>query len=169
MGNRATVIFTDESEKEISPAVYLHWNGGAESIYGFMNEMDRRNIRRTDLSYECARFIGIVTDFFDKDGLGSTSIGVVSYPGKSIDAKTLRKVCTDHGDNGFYIICRTNDGIKMRRFTETYGNSISECLLEEWSEEKVKKEKEIALKDDYIEGFKRIFLELQGDRKGERF
>ena len=166
MGNRATVIFTDENEKVISPAVYLHWNGGPESIYGFMNEMDRRNIRR-DQNYECARFIGIVTDYFDQDGLGTTSIGVVSYPGDSIDVETLNKVPTDHGDNGFYIICRTKDGVRMRRFTETYGGSVYECSLGEWSEEKVEQEKKFALKNDYIEDFNKFFIELQGERKIE--
>lgn len=166
MGNRANVIFVNENETSISPCVYLHWNGGPESIYGFLNEMERRNVRR-DQNYECARFIGIVTDFFDQDGLGSTSVGVVSYPGNKIDIETLNKVPTDPGDNGFYIICRTKDGVKMRRFLEVYENDT--FLFKEMTEEEVELEKKTALNDEYIKSFEETFKKLQGDRGIDKF
>ena len=44
MGNRAAVVFT--KGEEISPAVYLHNNGGPESIYSFLAELNRRKCGR---------------------------------------------------------------------------------------------------------------------------
>ena len=43
MGNRAFVIFTDG--KTYSPAVYLHWNGGPESIYPMLDYMAKKGCR----------------------------------------------------------------------------------------------------------------------------
>jgi hypothetical protein len=37
MGNRAYVVF--ESGNERSPAIYLHWQGGPESIYAFLHAL----------------------------------------------------------------------------------------------------------------------------------
>lgn len=67
MGNRAIVIFEDEKSTEFSPAVYLHWNGGPESVYPFLDEMDRRHIRTGDGAYESARFIQLIGEYFDQD------------------------------------------------------------------------------------------------------
>jgi hypothetical protein len=117
MGNRATVIFTD-GKGEFSPAIYLHWNGGPESVYGFLEEMNRRHIRGADdLQYQAARFVQIVGEFFDMDEQGSTSLGIANGP-KSDKPEDLAKVQTDHGDNGFYLVLRQGNNITMRRFTE---------------------------------------------------
>lgn len=164
MGNRATVIFVSEDEKSISPAVYLHWNGGPESIYAFLNEMNIRKIRK-DQDYECARFIHIVGDYFDMDTIGSSSLGVSNGP-KEITPKSLGKVKTDHGDNGFYIICRKKDGsVKMRRFKEVYlDNGID---VQELSADEVEREKEEAMKHKYIPEFAESFKEINGTKKIE--
>ncbi len=114
MGNRAIVIFTDVSGREIGPAVYLHWNGGPESIYAFLDELDRRRVR-TDVDYTSARFIHLVGDYFDgADSAGSQSLGVTSGP-PQIDEQVLSRY--DHCDNGVYIIARRGQGAKVRRFT----------------------------------------------------
>ncbi len=89
MGNRGTVVFTD-GKGSYSPAVYLHWNGSAESIYPFLEELDRRKARN-DQDYECARFIQLVGEFFDQDEIGSTSLGVANSP-KSDNPKELDKI-----------------------------------------------------------------------------
>ena len=60
MGNRAIVIFKDG--EEYSPHVYLHWNGGIESVAAFLTEMNRRGWHRTD--YAAARFCQVVGEFF---------------------------------------------------------------------------------------------------------
>lgn len=117
MGNRATVIFADPNFKKFSAAVYLHWNGGPESVYQFLDELDRRNVR-ADQDYECARFIQIVGEFMDQDERSGLSLGVVNGP-KSIKPSDLSKVYTDHGDNGFYIVSRRHGHPPVvRRFIE---------------------------------------------------
>lgn len=151
MGNRATVIFTDG--KSFSPAVYLHWNGGAESVYGFLEEANRRKIRGSeDLQYQCARFIQIAGEFLDADEFGSTSLGVTDSP-KSDKPEDLAKVKTDLGDNGIYLVNRTNGAMEVRRFREDYKNKI----MIEFTPEEVAQERKEAyaheyglLKDEFI-------------------
>ena len=77
MGNRAFVIF--EEDGEISPAVYLHWNGGPESVYPFLDELDRRDVR-PDIAYAPARFIAVVAEFMDQEHYTGLSLGVMNGP-----------------------------------------------------------------------------------------
>ena len=157
MGNRGNIIFTDEKEESISPTIYLHWNGSAESIYGFLDEMDRRNIRCNDIMYESARFIQLVGEFFDKDTIGSTSLGVTNGP-KAITPEELGKVNIGYGDNGFFIIHRISKGkVRVRRFIEDA----------ELSEEEVEREKSAAVIHNYHKEFQEIFKKIQGNRKIE--
>lgn len=114
MGNRATVVFTDEPEKKIGPAVYLHWNGGPESVYIFLDELQRRKCGSQDVSYVTARFIHVVCDFFDADAVGSTSVGVHNGP-KSITKRHIKAV-NYRNDNGVYVVCFTKEGWRVRRF-----------------------------------------------------
>jgi hypothetical protein len=116
MGNRATIIFEQGGGDPPSPAVYLHWNGGPESVYGFLEEMQTRGHMRSD--YAAARFIGVVSDFFMSDGGEGLSLGVFAGPSE-ITPEALEKVPTDHGDNGFYVVKITGDVFAVRRFTET--------------------------------------------------
>lgn len=152
MGNRATVIFTDKSGKSISPAVYVHWNGGPESIYAFLDEMNRRNIR-ADQDYECARFIHIVGDYFDEDTISGLSLGVVNGP-RRINIAELAKVKTDTSDNGIYVVDRTNLGkpIVRRFLTDYYAKNAkgeNTYPLIEKDKEWVDAEREAAYKHEY--------------------
>ena len=162
MGNRATIIFTDGKES-FSPAVYLHWNGGPESVYGFLEELNRRKAR-ADQDYECARFIELVGDFFDAKEFGNTSLGVVNGP-QSDSLKDLDKVYTDHGNNGFYLVNRTNGEMKVRRFKEEYKHNPFELLgLKEMDPVDVAKEREAAYNSEY--GLlKDSFIKIANDRK----
>ena len=117
MGNRGTVVFTDGKDS-FSPAIYLHWNGGPESVLAFLDELDRRKIR-ADQSYEAARFVGIIAQFFDKDEVGGLSLGVVNGPA-SDSLEDLAKIYTDLGDNGVYLVDRTKTPTKIRQFSENY-------------------------------------------------
>ena len=167
MGNRANVIFADSIGETISPCIYLHWNGGAESIYPFLDELDRRHVR-ADHNYEAARFIEVVAQFMDhgEKDMYTLSLGVVNGP-KSITIKDLNKVATDSEDNGFYIIDRTGTDSKnrrvrkVRRFISLYENE--KMTLKEMSQSEVTKEREEAYKHSYntksetiAEFFKRI-------------
>lgn len=134
MGNRATVIFT--TGDTISPATYLHWNGGPESVYAFLAELDRREIPKT-ADLEAARFCQVVGEFLDTDGL---SLYSMNGPAE-ITIEALGQVQSDHGDNGFYIIDRYRD--TMRRFSYRLGLPGGELV--EWTPEQVATEKRLAL------------------------
>ena len=158
MGNRATVIFTDGNTNH-SPAVYLHWNGGPESVYGFLEELDRRGVR-ADQDYECARFIQIVGEFFDSDGQDGLSLGVANGPAaQAISPETLRTVMTDHGDNGFYIVNRTVSPCAVRRFFEVEGGNLVEA-----PPEKVERERREAETDAYRPEFRKFYQALAASR-----
>jgi len=90
MGNRAVVVFTRDNG--YSPSIYLHWNGGPESVYAFLDALDRYEVG-TDGDYEAARFVQIVGNFFG----GSLSLGISNC--KSIQS-------LDCDDNGVYVVER---------------------------------------------------------------
>jgi len=117
MGNRGTVVFTD-GEDRFSPAIYLHWNGGPESVLAFLDELDRRGVR-ADQDYEAARFIVLVGQFFDHEKISTLSLGVVNGPA-SDSLEDLAKIHTDLGDNGVYLVNRTKTPTKIQQFSENY-------------------------------------------------
>lgn len=75
MGNRAFVVFENEGSTKFSPAIYLHWNGGPESVYAFLDLLDRYKVT-ADQEYEAARFVQIVGNFIG----GTLSLGIVNGP-----------------------------------------------------------------------------------------
>ena len=86
MGNRA-VITTEE--KQIG--VYVHWNGGKESIETFLAYCDMKNQRPPESDcYGWARLCQVIGNFFG----GTTSIGIDKYS----------RLDTDNWDNGVFII-----------------------------------------------------------------
>jgi len=111
MGNRAYVIFANATFKQLGPAIYLHWNGGAESIYPFLDELDRREVR-VQADYESARFIAIAAEYFDQAYYGTLSLGVENGPRRLADVWKF-----DPGDNGVYVVARDGKGGRVvRRF-----------------------------------------------------
>jgi len=163
MGNRATVIFTD-GNKEFSPAVYLHWNGGPESIYGFLEELDRRKVR-ADQMYETARFIQIVGEFMDQDGISGLSLGVTNGP-ESDKIEDLEKVPTDQGNNGIYLVNRTST-LSMRRFIEEWKGD--KAILVEQTPEWVDSERHQAENHKYREEFREFYAKLTEGKKISKF
>lgn len=100
MGNRANVIF--KQGKEYSPTVYLHWNGGVESVMAFLLELKSREDWGHDVSYSAARFVGVVAEFFRGHGKVSDSglsLGIMDSPKSLADIKEQAP-----GDNGYYIV-----------------------------------------------------------------
>ena len=88
MGNRAIV---KPEGKDIG--VYLHWNGGIDSVTAFLKYCELRNFRDFDDSYGVARFCQVVGNFFG----GSLSIGIYSGVGETQrDAAYI--------DNGIYVV-----------------------------------------------------------------
>ena len=91
MGNRA-VITTKENFLENGVGVYLHWNGGRDSVEAFLKYCELRGFRApTTQCYGWARFAQVVSNFFGGDGL---SIGI----------DVVDNLDCDNGDNGVYFI-----------------------------------------------------------------
>lgn len=151
MGNRAHVIFTNADETSISPAIYLHWNGGPESVYAFLAELDRRGIR-ADQEYDAARFAAIVGQFFDQDYYSDTSLGIKNGPDK-ISAESL--VPYDHGDNGIYVVNRDGGPPIVRRF---FGN-FQTGKVKEISREEVNAEATEARESEQYAGIVAYFAD----------
>ena len=92
MGNRAVISFQDEFyKKEDSPSIYLHWQGGMDSVEAFLDASKRLGIRGNDSTYCMARLTQIISNWL---GGGETGIGIGCY--SNLD--------TDNGDNGTYWI-----------------------------------------------------------------
>ena len=90
MGNRAVITFVnDEGKKDKnSVGIYLHWNGGRDSVEGFLQTAKDYELRSG--SYGVARLTQIIAN-----GLGGTlSLGV----------DLLKNLDCDNYDNGVYWI-----------------------------------------------------------------
>jgi len=110
MGNRAVIIGSETLKPTKNPhtdyGVYLHWNGGMDTIKPLCALAKKLGIRplNQDSSYGAAYLAGLMTSFF-ADGL---SVGIVSFnhEANKTEAK-LREQLTadlDPGDNGIYFI-----------------------------------------------------------------
>lgn len=88
MGNRA-VITTPEREL----GVYLHWNGGRDSVEAFLKYCELRGFRAPDADeYGWARLCQVIANYMGANGL---SVGISRY---TTDERM------DPGDNGIYVI-----------------------------------------------------------------
>ena len=86
MGNRA--VITTRS-KDIG--VYLHWNGGRDSVEAFLKYCKLKGYRPPELDcYGWARLCQVIGNFFG----GELSIGIDKYD----------KLDKDNRDNGVYVI-----------------------------------------------------------------
>jgi len=75
MGDRALVIFTDEGKTEVSPTVYLHWDGS--NVPNHINVLkDLMGDRIDDVSYAAGRFVGIC----HVANKGNSSLGIFETP-----------------------------------------------------------------------------------------
>jgi hypothetical protein len=118
MGNRAVIAYREEGvPKEQSTAIYLHWNGGRDSVEGFLNVANQIGVRSSQSDYAMARLTQIIGNFF-----GDTlSVGVGIY----------KRMDTDNYDNGVYWISSRNGKLtivdrEFNRNKEQTGYSIEE-------------------------------------------
>lgn len=87
MGNRC--VITDKSRKI---GVYLHWNGGYDSVRAFLRYCELQGYREPDQdSYGWARLCQVIGNFFG----GGDSVGIFAY---STDERE------EPGDNGIFVI-----------------------------------------------------------------
>lgn len=90
MGNRA-VITTRENWANDGVGIYLHWNGGRDSVEAFLKYCELKGYRSpSEDCYGWARLCQVIGNFFG----GNTSIGI----------DTLWHLDCNNYDNGVYII-----------------------------------------------------------------
>ena len=91
MGNRA-VITTKENFENDGIGIYLHWNGGRDSVEAFLAYCKEEGYSglTEDPAYGFARLAQVIGNFFG--GCDSVGINVVS------------KLDCDNGDNGVYLV-----------------------------------------------------------------
>lgn len=93
MGNRA-VITTEKGWlcKENNLGIYLHWNGGRDSVEAFLTYCKMKGYRTPESdNYGWASLGAVITNFFGADG---TSIGI----------DIVSRLDCNNFDNGVYII-----------------------------------------------------------------
>lgn len=88
MGNRAVI---KPIGKNIG--VYLHWNGGIDSVTAFLKYCELKGFRSFDDAYGMARFCQVVGNFFG----GGLSVGIETDV-------SVSKEYAEWLDNGIYIV-----------------------------------------------------------------
>jgi len=117
MGNRA-VITTRENFENNGVGIYLHWNGGRDSVEAFLAYCKEKGYRSPEKdNFGWARLCQVIGNFFG----GALSIGI----------DTLDHLDCDNGDNGVYIIA--NWEIVDRQYN--YGDEQDTYVLEEFLDE----------------------------------
>ena len=87
MGNRA-VITKDRDLSGIG--VYLHWNGGRDSVEAFLAYCDLKRYRGNDSAYWAAMLVNVCTNFFGN--------------GLSCGVRVAKNLDCDNYDNGVYFV-----------------------------------------------------------------
>ena len=100
MGNRAVISFDGFTDNSIG--IYLHWNGGRDSVEGFL--LAARELSNGDAQYNRARLVEAIGVFFE----GGLSVGL-DYV-KNLDC--------DNWDNGVYVVDTGKLEIIERRYFE---------------------------------------------------
>ena len=113
MGNRAVIAFVDDKgECDVNSAgIYLHWNGGRDSVEGFLAAAKDYGIRSG--SYGLARLTQIICNCFP----GTISVGV----------DVVKKLDCDNYDNGVYWVDKNFNIV---------GFTIVEKLCRSWTRDK---------------------------------
>ena len=93
MGNRA-IITTENGwkNKKNNLGVYLHWNGGRDSVEGFLTYCKLKGYTSPEVG-ECRNWVGliqVIANFFGDGG--------------SLEVNTVNRLPSSVGDNGVYII-----------------------------------------------------------------
>jgi len=92
MGNRAVITIKEKDiPQEDWNSLYLHWNGGRDSVEPFLHVAKLYEIRcQEDSSYAIARLSQLIGNYFG----GTFSLGVGAY----------KRLDTNNYDNGTYVV-----------------------------------------------------------------
>jgi len=115
MGNRAVICFDEYKPDNVG--IYLHWNGGRDSVEAFLEAAKRLKVPLGDPAYALARLVQVIGNFFG----GTTSVGV----------ETLANLDCENGDNGVYVVDSSTFEIKERKFfdgDEQEGHDLDEMV-----------------------------------------
>lgn len=106
MGNRAVI-----TTKEKNLGVYLHWNGGRDSVEAFLKYCEIRGFRGFPDDYGIARLVQVISNFFGSDGLsiGVAALGkhykkTIHIEGETYIDEGYEGLDCNNGDNGMYIV-----------------------------------------------------------------
>lgn len=114
MGNRAIV---KPEGQDIG--VYLHWNGGIDSVTAFLKYCELRGFRSFEDSYGLARFTQVVTNFFG----GGLSVGIETGVKET-------KEYAEWIDNGIYVVNGWDIVRRVGGFEGREGYDLDEMLKE---------------------------------------
>ena len=99
MGNRAIIIGT-----EAELAIYLHWNGGRDSVEAFLEYAKLQQYPSLNSSSGVVAFTSMISNFFKS-------------PGSSVDILIVaQQQSLDVGDNGVYVVDKNFDIVERRHF-----------------------------------------------------
>lgn len=123
MGNRAVISIKDKDNPSLSPAIYLHWNGGRDSVEGFLEVAKRKYESMHSPDYGIARLTTIICNWFgsqEKDSGLSVGVGCIS------------KMDQNNHDNGVYWINSKFEivGREFLRGEEQEKHSLAEIVPE---------------------------------------
>jgi hypothetical protein len=95
MGNRAVITTRcNNAEESNNIGIYLHWNGGRDSIEAFLKYCKIKKFRcPEDDNYGWARLCQVIANYFGSDN-GGLSVGI---------GKCCNLDCNNY-DNGVYIV-----------------------------------------------------------------
>ena len=114
MGNRA--IVKPEGQ---NIGVYLHWNGGIDSVTAFLKYCELKDFRGFDDSYGLARFCQVVGNFFG----GGLSVGIET------DVEETEEYA-EWIDNGIYVVKGWNIEYRIGGDNNREGYDLDEMLHE---------------------------------------
>ena len=105
MGNRAVITWSQKKDVQRTAdiGIYLHWNGGRDSVTAFLTYCKLKGYREPDQDcYGYARLCQVIGNYFG----GGLSLGIDKC--KNLDC--------NNGDNGTYI-CKGWDIVGRQYFT----------------------------------------------------
>lgn len=114
MGNRA--IIKPEGQ---NIGVYLHWNGGIDSVTAFLKYCELKDFRGFDDPYGLARFCQVVGNFFG----GGLSLGIETDVEETEEA-------AEWIDNGIYVVKGWKIVRRIGGYTSREGYGLDEMLQE---------------------------------------
>ncbi len=139
MGNRSYIVLKDK--KEYGSAIYLHWNGGPESIYAFIDTLKEYGARM-DISYGTARLVQLIGNFMG----GTLSLGIEGAPQNKKDLEQYTP-----GDNGLFVYDVNTEKMERMMSDCTKSNDGQYHEKVKWlSDKQVEQERKEAYKHPYL-------------------